>query len=158
MESMSDPIKYNSCERLSLVSQMLLRTMALSLVGLHVHVALSNLLEPSLNWYCTTAPFQFMMVGHVLVLTYENEVKSANSKVGQMSLLCYQVHPQRSACLIIVLYTKYFVQPCNSRLPYSRKIWRELNLAKSPKTAKINYWRNLNLAIVYGEGYDVISN
>ena len=43
-------------------------------------------------------------------------------------------------------------------LPYSRKIWRELNLAKSPKTAKIKYWRNLNLAIAYGEGYDVISN
>ena len=43
-------------------------------------------------------------------------------------------------------------------LPYSRKIWRELNLAKSPKTAKIKYWRNLNLAIAYGEGYDIISN
>ena len=43
------------------------------------------------------------------------------------------------------------------KLPYSRKIWRELNLAKSPKTAKIKYWRNLNLAIVYGEGYDVIN-
>ena len=51
--------------------------------------------------------------------------------------------------------------PCCStvyhNLPYSRKIWRELNLAKSPKTAKIKYWRNLNLAIVYGEGYDVIT-
>ena len=33
------------------------------------------------------------------------------------------------------------------QIPYSRKIWRELNLAKSPKTAKIKYWRNLNLAI-----------
>ena len=41
-------------------------------------------------------------------------------------------------------------------IPYSRKIWRELNLAKSPKTVKIKYWRNLNLAIVYGEGYGVI--
>ena len=42
-------------------------------------------------------------------------------------------------------------------IPYSRKIWRELNLVKSPKTAKIKYWRNINLAIVYGEGYDVIT-
>ena len=45
----------------------------------------------------------------------------------------------------------------NQGIPYSRKIWRELNLAKSAKTAKIKYWRNLNLAIVYGEGYDVIN-
>ena len=35
----------------------------------------------------------------------------------------------------------------HTHIPYSRKIWRELNLAKSPKTAKIKYWRNLNLAI-----------
>ena len=41
---------------------------------------------------------------------------------------------------------------------YSRKIWRELNLAKSPKTTKIKYWRNLNLAIVYSEGYDIIND
>ena len=46
-----------------------------------------------------------------------------------------------------------YIQIC---IPYSRKIWRELNLAKWPKTAKIKYWRNLNLAIAYGEDYDVI--
>ncbi len=43
------------------------------------------------------------------------------------------------------------------RIPYSRKI-KELNLAKSPKMAKIKYWRNLNLVIVCGEDYDVIFN
>ena len=31
-------------------------------------------------------------------------------------------------------------------------------MAKSPKTAKIKYWRYLKLAIVYGKGYDVIFN
>ena len=44
------------------------------------------------------------------------------------------------------------------RISYSRKNWRELNLAKSPKTAKIKYWRNLNLVIVCSEDYDVIFN
>ncbi len=35
------------------------------------------------------------------------------------------------------------VGPNFTILPYSRKIWRELNLAKSPKTAKVKNWRNL---------------
>ena len=34
-----------------------------------------------------------------------------------------------------------------SDIPYSRKIWRELYLAIWPPTAKIKYWRNLNLEI-----------
>ncbi len=60
----------------------------------------------------------------------------------------------RFPCLCVCL----FACPHLSRIPYSRKIWQELNLAKWPRTAKIKYWRNLNLAIAYGEGYDVILN
>ena len=55
-------------------------------------------------------------------------------------------------------YFQIMLDLITRHIPYSRKIWRELNLAKSPKTAKIKYCRNLNLAIAYGEGYDVISN
>ena len=31
-----------------------------------------------------------------------------------------------------------------------------IKFGKIAKTAKIKYWRNLNLAIVYGKSYDVI--
>ena len=56
-------------------------------------------------------------------------------------------------CVAVKVLSYYDDVTVFSHIPYSWQIWRELNLAKSPKTAKMKYWRNLNLAIAYGEGY-----